>query len=273
MNISELQENSLLGYGGLIYLRKEGPVPLMCTCVIDAGGKILLEEVVEYDRIYPELIYKTARELCSSFSGIRVICIGIPGIIRQGKVDLCELFQLQGVSLEERIREENGVDVIVENDVNAAVLGYYHHHKQCEKDSIAYIYYPSSGCAGTGLIINGELFQGHSGFAGEMAFLPLGIDPEEQGELQLDRMWFFYYMVSAVKVINTVLNPREICISLMGMKKQFFQKVVRAVHSSTPRGHEPTLTFIEDIHRDWINGLSYLALNHKSSSRESFKVG
>lgn len=75
-------------------------------------------------------------------------------------------------SLAERI----GMPVATENDVNLAALGEFACGAGQGCDPLAYIHVGTG--VGLGVIMHGEIFRGHTGAAGEIAYLPIGhLDP------------------------------------------------------------------------------------------------
>ena len=63
------------------------------------------------------------------------------------------------------------IPVVIENDMNAAVLGY-HDSKGNKKDkSLVYLYSGQNG-PGAGIMINGDVVRGNTNFSGEVSFVP-----------------------------------------------------------------------------------------------------
>ncbi|WP_233546730.1 ROK family protein [Exiguobacterium sp. AM39-5BH] len=58
---------------------------------------------------------------------------------------------------------------VIENDMNAAVYGYGHTHELAGDQSIVYVYLGKNG-PGAGILINGQLIRGKTGFSGEISF-------------------------------------------------------------------------------------------------------
>ena len=101
---------------------------------------------------------------------IRAVGIGVPGIVHRGIVSRCDIRALQGVPLVERVQNRFGLATIVENDMNITAYGYYQKHAQ-ELDSLAVVILPKGNGPGTGIIVDGKILRGHSGFPGEVHYL------------------------------------------------------------------------------------------------------
>jgi predicted NBD/HSP70 family sugar kinase len=73
------------------------------------------------------------------------------------------------------LREAFGGAVMVENDVDAAALAEQAHGHGRRLSSFAFVTVGTG--IGMGLVLNGHLHRGAHGVAGEIAFLPLAVDP------------------------------------------------------------------------------------------------
>jgi glucokinase len=106
-------------------------------------------------------------------SGFESIGIGIPGMVdsASGHVRHAVNLGLEGLDLGDAIAERLGVGVRIENDVSAAALGAY--HGLGLTSSMAYLNVGTGLAAG--LVINGELWRGPRGAAGEVGHIP--VDP------------------------------------------------------------------------------------------------
>jgi predicted NBD/HSP70 family sugar kinase len=88
----------------------------------------------------------------------------LPGWSRHGLVDA--------------VREQLGTNVTFENDVNLAALAEREHGHGRNVDSFVFIAVGTG--VGMALIIDGRLYRGAHGAAGEIAYLPLGVgDPHD----------------------------------------------------------------------------------------------
>jgi glucokinase len=106
-------------------------------------------------------------------AGFESIGIGIPGMVdsASGLVRHAVNLGLDDLNLGDVIAERLGVGVRIENDVTAAALGAY--HGLGLSSSMAYLNLGTGLAAG--LVINGELWRGARGAAGEIGHIP--VDP------------------------------------------------------------------------------------------------
>ncbi|MBM7505589.1 ROK family protein [Agromyces aurantiacus] len=108
----------------------------------------------------------------------RSIGIGIPGSVDSatGRVTHAVNLGLEGLDLGPRLTGRLGVDVRVENDVNAAALGAHHLLGVADgirAHSMAYLNLGTGLAAG--IVLDGHLLRGRRGVAGEIGHIP--VDP------------------------------------------------------------------------------------------------
>jgi predicted NBD/HSP70 family sugar kinase len=108
----------------------------------------------------------------------RSIGIGIPGTVDSatGRVAHAVNLGLEGLDLGPRLSDRLGVDVRIENDVNAAALGAHHLLGLADglrAHSMAYLNLGTGLAAG--LVLDGHLLRGGRGVAGEIGHIP--VDP------------------------------------------------------------------------------------------------
>ena len=103
--------------------------------------------------------------------------VGSPGVFHpaKGTVELAYALPGWGRSgLVETVQEELGTKIAFENDVNLAALGEQWRGLGKNVANFAYLHVGTG--VGAGLVLNGELFRGHAGAAGEVGYLPLATE-------------------------------------------------------------------------------------------------
>jgi len=104
------------------------------------------------------------------------IGIGIPGTVdnTSGRVTHAVNLGIDELDLAAELRDRLGPLVHVENDVNAAAFGAFQVVGASETSSMAYLNLGTGLAAG--LVLNGELWRGSRGAAGEIGHIP--VDPD-----------------------------------------------------------------------------------------------
>lgn len=114
--------------------------------------------------------------LCSSKldrSEIKMIALGVPGRIKQpeGEIIAAPTLDLFNYPLARVLKEELGLPVIVENGVNLAAIAEKHIGAGINSDSL--VYFNIRKGIKAGIVLNGQLFRGYNGEAGEIGFMAL----------------------------------------------------------------------------------------------------
>jgi glucokinase len=150
----------LIDLGGKIVKKVNGP-----TINSSSKNKIL-------DRL-EELIHSVIDESDADRDLILGIGIGVSGVADEsGRVSFAPALGWEDMPVRDLLREEFGIPVVVENDVNAATIGekLFGVGKTVEN----FVFVAIGTGVGAGIIINGELYKGFANAAGEVGYLVMG---------------------------------------------------------------------------------------------------
>ncbi len=161
----------------------------LAAAMADPRGRIVAELTEPTDRrggahVAEQIAacaHKLAQELGIEAAGVRHVMVGVPGAIDPvtGRVSLTpNIAGLQDFDVLGYLRGRFGPDVAIENDVNLAMLG--EQALGCASGCRNAAFLALGTGAGLGLLIDGKLFRGARGSAGEIADLPIGRDPTSQ---------------------------------------------------------------------------------------------
>ncbi|THF48113.1 ROK family transcriptional regulator [Allorhizobium terrae] len=118
-------------------------------------------------------------------SKILLAAVATPGVIdpETGMLSLApNMSEIASMDVVKKLQEVLRCDVVIENDVNAAVIGESWKGSGVGLDSVALI---SLGTGiGLGTLVNGKLMRGAKGAAGEISYLPFGADPYQPESLE-----------------------------------------------------------------------------------------
>jgi predicted NBD/HSP70 family sugar kinase len=109
---------------------------------------------------------------------LRFAVVGTPGVVdtATGAVQQApNIAQLDSIDVVGLLRKALACDLVVENDINLAALGEQWQGRGQGPRNLGYIALGSG--LGMGLVIEGRLMRGARGAAGEIGYLPLGVDP------------------------------------------------------------------------------------------------
>ena len=105
---------------------------------------------------------------------LRVGAVGVPAAVHPETADLSlagNLQGLEGANLRAALAEAMGVDVLIDNDVNLALLAEVGLGSARGKENVAFVALGTG--IGAALMINGHLLRGAHGGAGEIGYMPL----------------------------------------------------------------------------------------------------
>jgi predicted NBD/HSP70 family sugar kinase len=143
----------------------------LCGEIIEKIEKPMIKiERSSFDNLIEEMLLK--------YSNMKVISFGMPGQEIDGRLLISDYKDLRNQFFTSYIEEKFQLPVIFENDINSAVEGYCYSHGVTEKQCVIGIYFPSKYPPGAGIYINGGIYKGCNGLAGEIKYRPFEIDWE-----------------------------------------------------------------------------------------------
>ncbi|KAA3518414.1 ROK family transcriptional regulator [Agrobacterium vitis] len=142
------------------------------------GGEALLAHV-------SGIVEASLKKARISRSKVLLAAVAMPGVVdpETGRLSLApNLSEIGSLDVIKALQGIFRCDVIIENDVNAAVIGESWKGSGIGLDSVAFV---SLGTGiGLGVLVNGKLMRGAKGAAGEIAYLPFGADPYRSESLE-----------------------------------------------------------------------------------------
>lgn len=193
---SDIMESKIGRPGIALALRPEGGavigveigVGFISVILTDFVANILWREYIEYSSAKPQLeIISDAEKLIDQaivfakekYLRLLGIGLGVPGLVNVQKGELLFAPNLgwRNVPLRLMWVQRFHVPVYIENEANLGALAEYYFGVGRDVDN--FIYLSSGAGLGGGVIINGKLFKGGHGFAGEIGH----IQRDPQGEM------------------------------------------------------------------------------------------
>jgi len=146
-----------------------------------AGEVVLRRQERSESREAQRLVAQIARQASAvaveaglSYDDVTYTVIGSPGVVEPGSGAMHLAPNLSGWSgpgVLEALRERLGDSLTVENDINLAALGEQAHG--LGKGVANFVFISVGTGIGMGIVIDGQLYRGAGGAAGEIGFLPL----------------------------------------------------------------------------------------------------
>lgn len=150
--------------------------------VADLTGRILEKDVFptssDIDFMNRQVLLKVGRFAEEHKNSALEIGISIPGIADQttGNIAYIPYFQWSNWNIAERISEQTGFPVIVDNDANAVALAELWFGAEEIRRTRNFIMVLVAEGIGTGIIIDGQVYRGEFGAAGEFGHMFIGTD-------------------------------------------------------------------------------------------------
>lgn len=200
-------------------------------CAADFESKILLRrnisEVVSFERRDFDRVIETMREMTESdlLRGRRLCCISVatPGKLKDsGEFLLNPRFKgFENVSIKKVLSETFGCDVVVKNDVNLAMEGEKAYGSVLRDAKNALMLHVDVG-TGAALMLNGKIYEGSHGFAGEIGYFKLNMFSSEADSFDNLSYSNFYDSVSLFS--SLAILRREVQNGAAGYLKDYVKE-------------------------------------------------
>ncbi len=205
----------------------------------------LLTVIDSWKKVYPE---------------IKTIILGIPGVEKSGIITLVDYPMLQGKKIKKELEERFDCFVQIENDVNAAVLGFSNQEKS--DLIIAGIYYPIGFPPGGGVTIHQRLLKGHNNFVGEVALLPLEVDwTKDIRQVNVKK-----HLLDVSKTFISLYDPHKIVVYLSEerLQEKEIQQIYEELEQYFPLLDLPELIIKKEFNQDYFLGLNQLGIERSN---------
>ena len=224
----------------------------------DLEGNSLTSGSTEGDGEVLAVLEKKVESIRQLYPSMKGIVIGAAGMVSGGKILLsggeC---QLVGIDLQAYFSNRFGLPVRVINDMNAVAAGGW--SRDGQKDTCCVCVYLGKNGMGAGIVINGNVWQGASDFAGELSFLPDmpgKLRPQDK-DFAPSRMLDAYRKI--IQIYASILNPQRIILYrnpfLEGVLEELYQECEKII----PEHSMPLLVISDDYEKDYEKGLMVIA--------------
>ncbi|GGA46345.1 ROK family transcriptional regulator [Paenibacillus physcomitrellae] len=267
--------------GLALYIEREDAV----FTVINYLGEVLEQgkTTIQWEE-RPDTLTETVQSILERFPKIRALSLGVPGAVKNGiTFHIPNYPAYQNFDLKTYYESQLPVLVDVENDMNAAVLGYHQRFAKTDNPTLVYLFLGTLG-PGAGILINGDVVRGSSFFSGEISYIPQydrlnfmqamktgrngsgsaygsgsasasGLDSEQPPHepLLIDSLARF------VSTLVAVINPHAVIFCREDLDETAVREVEAACLNYVPAEHVPKLV-LRDRQQDYLQGLQRIAL-------------
>ena len=164
--------------------------------------------------------------------GVRVLGVGVavPGLVdvHCGELRYAPSLHWHNIPFRQRWSKRFGLPILIENSANAAALGEFYFG--IAQNIPNFLYIGAGATMGGGIVMNGELFRGRGGFAGELGHMTL--DPDGK-ECSCGRMGCWETLVGPEQVVaqyrrRSPLQAARVLTRTIDDEESYFAKLVRA---------------------------------------------
>lgn len=202
-----------------------------------------------------EIIYS----IKSSYSQLASIVIGVASNVNNGKImSHIEYKELQGVNITEYFEEKYGIPVIIENDMNIAIRGYWDRHSSNDIEVVVNIYIGDNGM-GASMIINGKVLKGKSNFAGELHYLPICDDNIKYAKEGFGESDIVEYYGKVIQSYVSLINPNLIVLYNNVYIKGKLEDINNYCKVRIPEEAMAKIILSDEFKEDYEFGLSMMA--------------
>lgn len=206
-----------------------------------------------------ELILEILKKENKKGTEIRGIGLGIPGLVDSERgIGIASVnLHWENVYVKDEIQRRVGIPCVIENDVKAAALGELHYGESKGLESLIYLNIGTGVAAA--ILLNGKIFRGQNGMAGEIGHAVVDIHGPKckcggQGCLEA--------IISGPAIIKRVQEKIELGqkSSLAGLLVGETELTPKEVYEAASAGDEVAKQTINEVSRFLANAIQFLAL-------------
>ena len=229
----------------------------------DLLGNILFEkEFVSKAGTVNELL-EVLKDLIAQDKKITVLALSIPGVCKDGKISICDFEEFENCELAKIILEHFELEIVIENDVNVASIGFGARYPDVL--NLVLMYQPKVKYIGCGILIDRRLCHGYSNFVGELSYLPFITHSQQEAMLYDDPNDL---LMKQLVTVCCVINPEVIGICSDVIDDFDSHKLTDYL----PVEHLPKIININDLDRlsdDGLYSLGIEVLKNKIRKRDN----
>lgn len=222
--------------------------------IIDLFGQILAKEQISTISLSQFIEKLTSIKI--NYPAIQFVITGIPGVEVNHSLKIMDYPPFRNIDLSQEITNHIQIESIIENDINAATLGFAK-----EADAIlSGVYFPIAFPPGAALVLNQQIFHGFNNLSGEIQHLPTlknRIYPLQSGERQAT-------MLETLQSLIASYDPQKIIAFFPdSWNKQIHkEQLIDSLKETFNYNVLPEIIFAQDFSAYYLAGLIKLGLQN-----------
>lgn len=243
----------------VIYMYEQNFQDTVFICVSDLYGEIVDKIEKKMTEIKKDSFDSFIETMLLKYPNIKVISFGMPGEEVDGRLLISDYKELKDQYFTTYIKEKFNLPVIFENDINAAIEGYCCSHGVTKSQCVIGIYFPSKYPPGAGIYIDGGIYKGRNGLAGEIKYLPLGVDWEN---FNFNKIQMKEIILKTLLAFSCMYNPDSIVLYGDEISDNIISEFKGKCSSEIEKIMIPEIIISKDLNHDFEIGIKQLALNY-----------
>ena len=244
------------------YCRNRKLVLLLCMFEEQSRDKLvlavenLLGEVIWKKAVFPNVVTEAVllanlQDALKEFPQISQVLLGLPGVEIAGKMLVIDYPELRDLTLTFDMSKNLGMPVHFCNDINAAVSGYGRDCPQADKETIVGLYWPHGYPPGAGILLNGRLYTGRDGIAGEVGCRFSSGEAYHEGD---------FSRMAAAEIIRLARywNPHRLVIYREGLTEGALAEILQECQQELPCELLPQVELGSAFAQDYVQGLQQI---------------
>lgn len=194
------------------------------------------------------------------YKNMKCAVIGLAAMVDEGVVKEGVWDGIAGIDLPVHFQNLTKMPVIVDNDMHIVALGQWH-SAVCKSSSTVCIYLGSNCWFGAGIVLNGKVWRGAHGLAGEVNLLP-GLEVtlrKKSEEVNKDEI-----IAMACRIVQTyaaLFNPEQIILYKNHILSERVEEIRKHCFKSLPQDMIPNIELSDAFDEHYANGLFHLAID------------
>lgn len=244
----------------VLFTHEQAGQDLLHIRVANLNGEVIKAQDVVLEDVQIDSFGPWIESTLKEVPSIRAIGFGLPGFEVAGKIILLDYPALVGAQLSGVYSQKFHLPVVLENDVNAAAVGYCKRKEIQPETTLIYAYFPKKYAPGAGICLDGKLYKGASNYAGEISNLPLGIDWLNPALYQSPEQ-FCPAIAKTVIAMCSLLNPHLVILHGSFLTDESIKVIRQICSTQLPQTSVPQIYLSKDFPTDYQAGIIAETLN------------
>jgi len=248
--------NEKISLAIIVYVNELVYMDLIIVAVVNLFGEVIDQLQIPLDKKMEKSIETAISIMMDRHPSIRSIGIGLPGPVVHGQIETVDFAEFDGKALADRLQDRFGISILLENDVNAAVLGHCTKN-HCADQTVIGIYIPEKYPLGIGIFIQGSIFRGKDGFAGEAKYLQDGMDWSDPAAVTENLLLALKKLVITV---TCLFNPDRLVIYRKNLTQDMIDAVLSECRTIVRSDLLPEVILSDHFQDDFSQGIKQITL-------------